>query len=590
MNAPQLADHHRRMLEQDSGITPEVIAARGYRNVTSAEARQFGFGGQQARDGLLLPIHTTDGQSGLYVLRPDQPRVVEDKRKPKDPLTGDRPQRVIKYEWPRGVGARIDCPPPCFDRLKDAQTPLWITEGQKKGDALASWGLCTINLPNGVWGWKSKQDGILADLDFIVWAEREVYVVFDSDVITKPPVAQALARLTKILSRRGARVTPVPLPQHGDDKLGVDDFRARGGTLAQLQSFAALGQLLPLQTDGKRSNEAGSAEYLKTLSDLGYSFRMRALDDLIEVNDQPLSDPLRAEIRTRMRDLGYKGLTAIEDAYTAWAYRRQYHPVKDYLNQLQWDGQSHITNLAAYFRDDHETVYQNVTSETNYVGNTVFYIWLRRWLIGAVGKALEARQNVMLVLDSHQAAGKSFFVRWLGSVLPDYFSEAPLNPDDKDSWIRLMATFVWELGELGSVTRRSDRESLKHMISSRMVTVRKPYHRFDTIKPALASLIGTINNEAGFLTDPTGNRRFLVCRLTGIDWAYTHQIDPHQVWAEAVALYKAGEPCLPTAEETRLQNAINDEYMIQTPFPRRSKPKEQAPAQLWFELPETNSK
>ena len=220
----------------------------------------------------------------------------------------------------------------------------------------------------------------------------------------------------------------------------------------------------------------------------------------------------------------------------------------------------------------------------------IFYLWLRRWLIGAVGKALEARQNVMLVLDSHQAAGKSYFVRWLGSVLPDYFSEAPLNPDDKDSWIRLMSTFVWELGELGSVTRRSDREALKHLISSRIVTVRKPYHRFDTIKPALASLIGTINNEAGFLTDPTGNRRFLVCRLTGIDWAYTKKIDPHQVWAEAVTLYKAGEPCLPTAEETKLQNAINDEYMVPMLSLRRSKPKDQAPTQLWFELSEPGSK
>lgn len=588
MNTLHLATHHRQMLEAESGITPEIIAARGYRTITSAEARQFGFSGQQARAGLLLPVHTTDGQSGIYVLRPDQPRVVKDKRKPKDPLNGDRPQKVIKYEWPRGVGARIDCPPLCFDRLKDAHTPLWITEGQKKGDALASWGLCVIDLPNGVWGWKSKQVGVLADLDFVVWAEREVFIVFDSDVIIKPSVAQALARLTKILSRRGARVTPVPLPQQGNEKLGVDDFKAQGGTLAQLQSFAALGQLLPLKTDGRRSQEAGSAEYLKTLSELGYSFRMRALDDLIEVNGQPLSDPLRAEIRTRMRDLGYKGLTAIEDAYTAWAYRHQYHPVKDYLNQLTWDGREHISNLAGYFRDDHADVYKDVTNKTGYIGNMVFYLWLRRWLIGAVGKALEARQNVLLVLDSHQAAGKSFFVRWLGSVLPHYFSEAPLNPDDKDSWIRLMSIFVWELGELGSVTRRSDRESLKHLISSRIVTVRKPYHRFDTIKPALASLIGTINNEAGFLTDPTGNRRFLVCRLTNIDWGYAQQVDPHQIWAEAVALYKTGEPCLPTADETRLQNAINDEYLVPMLSLRRSKPKGQAPTQLRFELPEKN--
>lgn len=215
----------------------------------------------------------------------------------------------------------------------------------------------------------------------------------------------------------------------------------------------------------------------------------------------------------------------------------------------------------------------------------VFYLWLRRWLIGAVGKALDARQGQMLVLDSHQSAGKSFFVRWLGSVLPDYFCEAPLNPDDKDTWIRLMSTFLWELSEVGRITRFSNRDALKHLLTVRTVTVRKPYGRYDTVKPALASLIGTINNEAGFLTDPTGNRRFLVCRLTAIDWAYAQKIDPHQVWAEAVALYQAGEPCLPTADETQLQNAINQEYLVQMPSLRRSKPKDQAPIQLQLGLP-----
>ncbi|MCP4371087.1 MAG: DUF3854 domain-containing protein, partial [Deltaproteobacteria bacterium] len=173
---------------------------------------------------------------------------------------------------------------------------------------------------NGVWGWRSKQDGILADLDYIVWAGREVFVVFDSDVITKESVAQALARLTKILSRWGANITPVPLPQQGEDKLGVDDFKAGGGSLEQLQSFAALGRLLPLKTDGRRP-EAASKEYLSALDNLGYRFRMRSLDDRIEVNERPMSDPLRAEIRTRMRDLGYRNMGSVEDAYTAFSYR-----------------------------------------------------------------------------------------------------------------------------------------------------------------------------------------------------------------------------------------------------------------------------
>jgi predicted P-loop ATPase len=172
----------------------------------------------------------------------------------------------------------------------------------------------------------------------------------------------------------------------------------------------------------------------------------------------------------------------------------------------------------------------------------------------------------MLVLDGPQGSGKSFFVQWLGSVLPDYFIEASINPDDKDSWVRLMAKFVWEVGELGAVTRRADREALKNFITTRIVTLRKAYGKYDTIKPAMASLIGTINNEAGFLTDQTGNRRFLICRLTAIDWRYVQNVDPHQLWAEAVALFKAGEPSLPAPAEVKLQNAINEEYLVDRPL------------------------
>jgi hypothetical protein len=560
-----LSPSHRQMLEQGSGIAPVVIAARGYRTVTGEEALTFGFRGQQARPGLLIPVHTTDGKLALAVLRPDQPRIVEDKRHKKEPTSGDRPQKIIKYEWPQGVEPRVDCPPLCFPDLKDPAIPLWITEGQKKGDALASWGLCVIDLPGGVWGWKSKRAGVLADLDYVVWTGRDVFVVFDSDVMTKSAVAQALGRLVKLLSRRGANITPVPLPQQGDEKLGVDDFKARGGTLEQLHAFAGLGQLLPLRTDS-RISETESAEYLKALAELGYDFTMNAIDDSLEVNGQPMTDPQRAEIRTRMRDAGYRHVNVIEDAYTAHAWRRQHHPVKEFLHSLEWDGAAHIARLAGYIETDHADLYRSVTGDEDLLGNLVFYLWLRRWLIGAVGKALDARQNLMLVLDGPQGIGKSHLVQWLGSILPAYFIEAPINPDDKDAWLRLMAKFIWEVGELGATARRADREALKNFITTRMVTVRKPYGHFDTIKPALASLIGTINNESGFLTDPTGNRRFLICRLTGLDWGYVEKIELRQLWAEAVALYEQGEPWQPIPAEAQLQAAINEEYMVEVPL------------------------
>lgn len=125
-----LSEQHRTMLEQESGISPEIIEARGYRSITAREAAAYGFTGQQAQGGLLIPVHTTDGEMSLYVLRPDAPRVVEDRRRKKDAKTGERPQRVVKYEWPRGVDPRVDCPPLGREKLKDAAVPLCTRTGK----------------------------------------------------------------------------------------------------------------------------------------------------------------------------------------------------------------------------------------------------------------------------------------------------------------------------------------------------------------------------------------------------------------------------------------------------------------------------
>lgn len=525
-----LLPHHLKMLQVESAIPSQIIQARGYRSVTADECYKYGITGKQARDGLLLPVYTPDGGNGLYVLRPDVPRIDKQKQKP------------IKYEWPKKTPPRVDCPPVCLPMLKDPSIPLWITEGQKKGDALASLGLCVIDLPNGVWGFKSKE-GILADLDHIAWKDREVYIVFDNDVSTKPGVAQAMRRLTAALSNRGAKVAPVPLPEK-NGKTGVDDFIAQGGTLEELLSLAQIGKALPIRTEA--ANEKKSVEYLEVLKKLGHTFQMRDTDERLMVSGRPMSDGLRAKIRTQMRDLGYnRYLSAVEDAYTAWAHENRFHPVKDYLSSLEWDGYPYIAHLAAYFSDT----------------DNVFGRWLKVWLVRAVSKVFEATQNYMLVLDGKQDLGKSSFAAWLGSPLPDYFIEAPINPDDKDNAIRLMSKFVWEAAELGSTFRRSDREALKFFLTQQTVTVRVSYAKYDIVKPAMASFIGTINNEAGFLTDPTGNRRFLVSELTRIDWAYT-QMDVNQVWAEAYHEYRNDYARQLTPAEGKLQQDINNRYRV----------------------------
>jgi len=237
-----IADNHYTMLTEESGISDEVIQARGYRTVTQAkELADLGFSpSQRSAPGLLIPLHTTDGSTALYVYRPDHPRVIEDKSRCE--ADGKHPVKVLKYEIPKGVGVRVDCPPVCFPSLRNPQIPLFITEGQKKADALATHGACAIDLL-GVWNFKGKNEfggkTVLADFDFIAWDGRKVFIVFDSDVMYKPSVRQALERLTEILSRKGACVSSVYLPNDKDGKkFGVDDWLAKGHTLAEVEALA----------------------------------------------------------------------------------------------------------------------------------------------------------------------------------------------------------------------------------------------------------------------------------------------------------------------------------------------------------------
>ena len=229
-----LADNHLRMLLHDSAISEAVIQARGYRTITvAADLERYGFSRAQRRaPGLLLPLHPTDGGAPpLHVYRPDRPRTYQDRRQ-------GGTLRTLKYEVPKGQPTRIDCPPLCQPRLGDPAVTLWITEGQKKADALASRDLCAIALL-GVWNWKGRNalNGVAFanDWDYIALDGREVHIVYDSDVMTKTAVRQALARLIQHLERKGALVDAVYLPNEGGHKLGVDDYFAQGHTVDELR-------------------------------------------------------------------------------------------------------------------------------------------------------------------------------------------------------------------------------------------------------------------------------------------------------------------------------------------------------------------
>lgn len=291
---------------------------------------------------------------------------------------------------------------------------------------------------------------------------------------------------------------------------------------------------------------------------LGYEFRLNSCMDAIEVNGRAISDILAAEIRMKLRDVGLaKKIAAAEDAYIAEAKKNAYHPVRDYLDSLKWDGEEHIAALTdCLSSNDPPVVYRS--------GDTValHHVYFYRWLIGAVAKVYAGEQNPMLTLDGGQGIGKSTLARWL-CPLSDYFLEGPINVADKDSDIRLISQWIWEVSELDATTRKADQSALKAFITKQVVTVRKAYGRHDIKKPAMCSLIGTVNNTSGFLADESGSRRFMITKLERIDRRYT-QLDVSQIWAQAKHLYFDGEPWMLQGEEAVAQHKVNERYEAET--------------------------
>jgi putative DNA primase/helicase len=546
-----LSAEHLQVL-QASAIHTDVIKSRGYRTVYhSSDLQALGFDESQCRvPGLLLPLYTTDGHNGLCVYRPDNPLVFEDKTKKKNP-DGTWHQKILKYEFPKNQSMRLDCPPVCQPRLADPRVPLWITEGQKKADALASLGLCAIALL-GVFNWRGTNElggkTVLADWECVALKGRDVHIVFDSDIKTNKNIQTALSRLSDWLSNKGARVTAAYLPSSDNrGKTGVDDWLADGHTVSELEALLKE----PGHVAG-RHERVLSAEYIEVLGNLGYTFRMSELDFTVEVNSEPLNDALECEIRARLRDAGYEKVNVARDAFIAYAYAHRYHPIKNYLESQAWDGNDHIAALASYFTDE----------------DGVFSAWLRLWLIGAVARVYRnGTQNRALVLDGRQDLGKSFFVHWLTSGLGGkFYIDSAIDPENKDDHIRLMNTWVWEIGELNATTGKVDRNALKQFLSREEVRVRVPYGRNDLTRPALTSFIATANNDGGFLNDPTGSRRFAACTLKSINWDYASNVDVNQVWAQAKHLFDAGEPWRFTGADQAKVNEINSRFEIENPI------------------------
>lgn len=231
-----------------SGISPTDAETCGLFDVENARELYPDF---RAEPALVIPYFKPDGEPMTF--QRDGAEVPFCRVRYVDPPPAARgftgKKKVDKYGQPGASGTRVYFPPlvPWHELANDVQTPIIITEGEKKAIAAAAAGFNILAL-GGVFNFASAGSlDILPELEAIKWRGRRVYIIFDSDALLNGQIQTAEARLVQELGiKRGAQVHIVRLPQDGDNKVGIDDFLLEYGAdvLEKLmQETTALGRL-----------------------------------------------------------------------------------------------------------------------------------------------------------------------------------------------------------------------------------------------------------------------------------------------------------------------------------------------------------
>lgn len=277
----------------------------------------------------------------------------------------------------------------------------------------------------------------------------------------------------------------------------------------------------------RRSGKKNLATLTSVLPALGeFGFNEMLLTP--SLNGVPLGD--RDFIGLRMevgRIVGWEpSQDMMRDAVQYVALGNRYHPVRQYLDGLAWDGSPRLKHYA-------EDVLM-ISDPTVLVVSMVVCFF-----VGAVARVYQpgCQLDTAFILQGPQGRRKSSHFRALCKE-PAWFTDAAIDIHDKDSLLLMQRVWFWEWGEL-STMRRANVQAVKDFLSKRENTFRPPYGRGIESFPRHTVICGSTNDET-FLVDPSGDRRFHVVGVNEVDddRAATWR---DQYWAEAVDLYRNGE-------------------------------------------------
>lgn len=238
---------------------------------------------------------------------------------------------------------------------------------------------------------------------------------------------------------------------------------------------------------------------------------------------------------------------ALAEAMDTVADSRRYHPVRDWLKGLKHDGKPRIDKWLIHVLGlDLQDTKTNPPKLRRYLELVGRYI-----LLGLVARVMKpgVKFDYAPVLEGAGGIGKSKFIKEL--VGEEFFSDTHFDiGQGKDGMEQFVGVWAYELSELTAL-RRADSEQVKQFFSSQKDRFRGAYGRFVQDHPRQLVIFCSTNKKQ-YLYDTTGNRRFWPFRVVkriNLEWLGKYR---EQLFAEALALYRAGAQIYPSLEEEAL--------------------------------------
>jgi putative DNA primase/helicase len=243
------------------------------------------------------------------------------------------------------------------------------------------------------------------------------------------------------------------------------------------------------------------------------------------------------------------------DAVRVVADSHAFHPVRDYLEGLSWDGVPRVHR----WLEDYCAVVPRDEAHAALVRDMA-----KKWLVACVARAMRpgCKVDTMLILEGRQGIGKSTALATLAGE--GLHCDSAIDFTSKDACQAIQGVWIFELPELEALLRCGN-AVIKAFLSRSSDRYRVPYGRAPETVPRSVVFCGTVNHT-GYLRDRTGNRRFWTVRCDGPLEVDALRAARDALWAEAVHRYRLGEAWHLTADGEANLELEHEERLEQDPW------------------------